>query len=122
MAGEIVTVGPTGGTAVGQGSSLNPLERTILEMVLAEDAPIGPAAVVERMSERRVIGEATVMRAIDALVARGLLVREGEGLRATTTPQAVDQQERATIAPIGGFRPGFSPVCEPWPPRPTKCC
>lgn len=118
MAGDVGTAA----TAAGSSSGLNPLERTVLEMVLDSSDRLGPDAVLARLSERRVIAEQTVFRAIEGLVDRGLLVRDGDGLRATTTPQAIDQQERAVIAPAGGFRPGSSPVCEPWPPRPSKCC
>lgn len=112
----------TAASAAGSVSGLNPLERTVLELVLDAPEPLGPDAVLAHLSERRVIAEQTVLRAIEGLAGRGLLVRDGDALRATTTPQAIDQQERAVIAPTGGFRPGSSPVCEPWPPRPSKCC
>lgn len=103
-------------------STLNPLESTVLQMVVDADRPLASSDVVTQMLERRVIAEPTILRAVDGLVARGLLVSRDGHLVATSTPQDVVRQERAVVAPAGGFRLGSSAVCEPWPPRPTKCC
>ncbi len=107
----------------GADTRTSPLERSVLAMVASATTPVTPLAVHETLAAGRVMAVETVTRAVDGLVARGLVARAADGtLSATTTLEDLDRQERTAIAPTAGFRPGLTPTCEPWPPRPSKCC
>jgi len=107
----------------GADTRTSPLERSVLTLVSAASTPMTPVAVHEVLAADRVMAVETVTRAVDGLVARGALSRSGDGtLTATMTLEDLERRERTAIAPTAGFRPGLTPTCEPWPPRPSKCC
>ncbi len=108
---------------VGADSRTSPLERAVLTFVSSAATPVTPLAVHGTLAAGRVMAIETVTRAVDGLVARGALARAADGtLTAMTTLEALERKERTAIAPTAGFRPGLTATCEPWPPRPSKCC
>jgi Fur family zinc uptake transcriptional regulator len=59
-----------------RGAQLTPLRRRVLEMVLASDQPIGAYALLDRLrAERPGAAPPTVYRALDFLLAQGLIHR-----------------------------------------------
>lgn len=107
----------------GADTRTSPLERSVLTFVSAAPAPVTPQDVHGTLAAGRVMAVETVIRAVDGLVARGALARAADGtLTATTTLEELERKERTVIAPTAGFRPGLTATCEPWPPRPSKCC
>jgi predicted transcriptional regulator len=58
---------------------LGELERAIMEVVWAADAPVSGRAVVDELSRDRQVAYTTVLTVMDRLVGKGLLTRQRRG-------------------------------------------